>query len=284
MSPASFRCLVCLYVFVTFLWNCWLFGIKLTGHPTQFTLAGKDRVRERVFFFDDFFQKWRYMSLSLYVMRTLCEGSLRYRSYRCYLHLLILLVVLLTSKCIFHLHRAMTSEEPQVTHPSMGLVKVGVWGSHGVHCRRAEDGRRRGRNSFVGRVASLMFTLPCEVFGLWSFWRCWDCHANSTEVKMWRDWYFKNAFHSSTIYIHHAIWIRENGVDGNVFFSRIQSDSRGWWQQLQSFFERLEEYRVRSGFSMNFPDVSGVWFSPDLEVLVSEHLGDFIVSWREFEL
>jgi len=25
-------------------WNCWLFGIKLTGHPTQFTLAGKDRV------------------------------------------------------------------------------------------------------------------------------------------------------------------------------------------------------------------------------------------------
>ena len=25
-------------------------------------------------------------------------------------------------------------------------------------------------------------------------------------------------------------------------------------------------------------------FSPDLEVLVSEHLGDFIVSWSEFEL
>ena len=47
--------------------------IKLTGHPTQFTLAGKDRVRERVFFFDYFFSK-----MTIHVFKSLRhENSLR---------------------------------------------------------------------------------------------------------------------------------------------------------------------------------------------------------------
>lgn len=180
MSQASFRCLVCLslcpcrkpfYILIRGIAGCLGSSWLATQHHLLW-LVKTESDRGCSFLMTLFkIEDTRHKSLR---HEDSLPGKLRYRWYWCYLD--FILVFLLTSKCVFHLHGAMNSDllrKPQIhrwkwTCQSLSHLSPSFRSLRFPWRSLQKSGRwsKAGGNSFTRRLVSLLFTeLRCLAFG-----------------------------------------------------------------------------------------------------------------------